>query len=131
MSKVNYKAIEMYVKESFNADRLAETGMPLTTPEEICKAFKSCFHAEFFCKENIRYYGTNAKVLENYLRGLPSSIDIAYWNEEIIELSIKWNSIPKNATEKQEDKILDNYWSFIAWQIVKYCRKNKVELFTK
>ena len=131
MSKVNYKAVEMYVAESFNVDRLEETGMSLTTPEDICKAFKRVFHAEYYCPENLRYYGNNQEVLKSYLQGLPSSINIDYENYRIIELAILWNSLSVNATEKQQDKIIENYFAFMAWQIVKYCRKNKVELFDK
>lgn len=129
--KPNYKMIEEYVKESFNVDRLQETGLPLNNEKEICEAFKSVFHAEYFHEYNIRYYKTYQNVLANYLMGLPSSIDIAFENYKILELAKLWNSLPENATEKQEDKILENYWQFMALQIIKYCNKHKVDIFSK
>lgn len=129
--KPNYKMIMDYVKDSFNVDRLQETGKPLNNEHDICEAFKSCFHAEYFYDYNIRYYKTYQNVLANYLMGLPSSIDIAFENYKILKLAKLWNSLPENATEKQEDKILENYWKFMALQIIKYCNKNNVDIFSK
>jgi len=57
--------------------------------------------------------------LTEYIQGLPSGFDIPFMNYEILELAKKYGSIPNNATEKQEDKILDNYWHFIANKLIK------------
>lgn len=54
------------------------------------------------------------KALESYLQGLPSTIDTPWKNYDILELAKKMGSIPKDAKPYQEDKILNNYFAFIA-----------------
>ena len=56
-------------------------------------------------------YGVT-KALTEWLQGLALPIDYNYY--DIIQLAKDWGSIPENATEKQEEKICDNYWSFMA-----------------
>jgi len=35
-------------------------------------------------------------------------------NYKIIEIAKKSGSLPKNATQNQEDRVLENYWNFMA-----------------
>jgi len=46
-------------------------------------------------------------------------------NYKILELAKKWGSLPENPIEKQEDKILNNYWAFMAFQTLKLIEKYK------
>ena len=62
-------------------------------------------------------------VIADWLMGLPSSLNIVFNNHDILRLAKKWGSIPQDATEKQEDKILENYWRFMA--------SKTLQLFTK
>jgi len=50
--------------------------------------------------------------LTEWLQGLALPIEYTYC--DIIDLAKSWGSIPENATTKQEDKICDNYFSFMA-----------------
>ena len=50
--------------------------------------------------------------MTEWLQGLALPIDYTYYN--IIQLAKEWGSIPQDATAKQEDKICDNYWLFMA-----------------
>ena len=50
--------------------------------------------------------------MTKWLQGL--NLNIPYWNNEIIPLAKKMGSINDNLTPKQEEKIIDNYWSFMA-----------------
>ena len=61
--------------------------------------------------------------VESWLRGLPSSLSLPFYNDEIIEIAKQWGSLPINATEKQEDKILNNYWKLMAANVVKLFKK--------
>ncbi len=63
---------------------------------------------------NIKYFGNEQVAFANYLAGLPSIINIDYENYKILEIAKSWGSIPENATEKQEEKILSNWFNFIA-----------------
>ena len=62
---------------------------------------------------NVERIGEQAAFAE-WLQGLPTACGIDFQNYEILKLAVLWGSIPENATEKQEDKILENWWRFIA-----------------
>ena len=51
---------------------------------------------------------------KEWLQGLPSSFNIPFENYKIIEIAKKSGSLPKNATQNQEDRVLENYWNFMA-----------------
>lgn len=57
--------------------------------------------------------GQTAAVM-NWLQGLPSCISIPFTNYDIIQLAIKMGSLTENASEIQQNKILDNYWNLCA-----------------
>ena len=63
---------------------------------------------------NIKYYGNEQTAFANYLAGLPSCINVDYENYKILELAKIWGSIPEDATEKEEEKILNNWFNFIS-----------------
>jgi hypothetical protein len=66
----------------------------------------------------IHYYGNEQLTIQNWLQGLCSAVPIAFMNVEILELAKQWGSLPEDATEKQEDKILANYWNFMAAKLL-------------
>ena len=63
------------------------------------------------------------KTIINWIMGLPTCLNIDFENYKILELAKLWGSIPENATEKQEDKILANWWNFIAVKFFQLVRK--------
>jgi len=52
------------------------------------------------------------KAMIDWLQGL--ALNIEFTNYRILKLAVLWGSIPEKATTKQENKILDTYWSFMA-----------------
>ena len=52
------------------------------------------------------------KAMIDWLQGL--ALDIEYYNYDILELAKVMGSVDESLTEKQEDKILLNYWNFMA-----------------
>tara|TARA_R100000734_G_C3232024_1_gene39693 strand:+ start:93 stop:479 length:387 start_codon:yes stop_codon:yes gene_type:complete len=53
-----------------------------------------------------------------WLSGLPSIIDLPFYNGEIIELAVKMGSLDKNHTEQQAERIYNNYWNFMAYMVL-------------
>ena len=53
-----------------------------------------------------------------WLSGLPSVIDLPFYNGEIIELAIKMGSLEENHTEQQAERIYNNYWNFMAYMVL-------------
>ena len=53
-----------------------------------------------------------------WLSGLPSVIDLPFYNGEIIELAVEMGSLDKNHTEQQAERIYTNYWNFMAYMVL-------------
>ena len=66
------------------------------------------------------------RAMAEWLSGLPSAISLPFYNNDIIELAKKSGSLPMNATDAQEGRVLDNYWNFMANKIMQLFRKYKV-----
>ena len=92
-------------------DCLSETtdGEPLPTYAERIAYAHDRFRSEY--KWAIATMGEQ-RACEEWLQGL--ALPIAFYNHDIIELAKSWGSIPQDATARQEDKIIDNYWRFMA-----------------
>jgi hypothetical protein len=54
------------------------------------------------------------KAFIDWIQGLPTIFNIAFSDNTILKLAVTMGSLRENATEKEEGKVLDNYWSFIA-----------------
>lgn len=98
-----------------------------TTNEEKLKFLHKTFIFEYWYKENQVYYHNNIiTAFASWCQGLPSSFNIEFENYKIIELAKKWGSLPADATERQEDKILSNYWNFIAVKTFQLFKKYNI-----
>ena len=102
------------VVKSYLMECIVDEMEPPMNNLEVINHCQERFHSE--CGWNVQRIG-RVKAVEEWLRGLPTNI--AYWNGEILELAVKWGSLPENATEKQEEKITENYWHFMA---IKLCQ---------
>ena len=63
---------------------------------------------------NLKQFPNEQMRLSDYLQGLPGMLSVYYTNYDILQFAVKTGAIPENYTDKQADKILDNWWSFIA-----------------
>lgn len=64
--------------------------------------------------------------MREWMMGLPSCYNVDFENYRIIELAKEWGSIPSYATERQEQKILDNWFNLIANKTVQLAKRHKV-----
>ena len=48
----------------------------------------------------------------DWLQGL--ALNIEFYNDEIINLAIRLGSIDENPSEKLQDRVIENYWNFMA-----------------
>ena len=84
------------------------------------------FNSEYNQDYNKRYIPNLQTRFAEYLQGLPSCLNIVFSNYDILQLAKSWEGLPENATEKQEDKILSNYFNFMAAKFFQLCKQNKV-----
>lgn len=103
-----------YILDSIDGDGY---GVQLTTDKQKIDFVFNTFMSEYKYSINnglsIRKVGIQT-IFADYLAGLPSCINIEFRNFYILEMAKQWGSIPENATEKQEDKILSNWFAYIA-----------------
>ena len=98
-----------------------------TTTEEKLQALYNAFVSENWFKNNqIRYNYNKIEGFQNWIQGLPNCFNIEFMNSNILDLAVKFGSLPNNATEKEEDKILNNYWHFIAAKTFQLFRKYNI-----
>jgi hypothetical protein len=116
--KYMLNAINDNLKEEYGLDKEPETD------QEKVQFVLDTFKSEYGF--NVSKYGLQGAFKE-WLMGLPSVFNIDFENYKIIEIAKKWGSIPENATEKQEDKIIENWFNFIACKFFQLCRKLKVQ----
>jgi len=62
----------------------------------------------------------------DWCMGLPSCFNIEFENYKILKLAKKWGSLAQNATEKEEEKILSNYWNFITTKTFQLFNKHGI-----
>jgi len=107
------QTVKRYIIDGIAWDGYDGLPEPKDIGEKI-QFLKDCFNSEYGWA--IPRMGEQ-KAIHEWLQGLPSAVHIAFYNSDILKLAILWGSLPENATEKQEDKILDNYWNFMANKI--------------
>jgi len=87
---------------------------PKTNKEKI-NTFFDVFKSEHGW--NIKRVG-EWRALSEWLSGLPSVIDIPFDNYSIMQLAIKAGSIKDDASDKEKEKLLANYWDFMANKLI-------------
>lgn len=86
------------------------------------------FLADTFMVEhgyNIPRLGYQSAFTE-WLRGAPSCFNVDFEYYEILKLAKAWGSLSRHATEAQEDKILRDWFPFIANKTMQLMKRHKV-----
>lgn len=86
-----------------------------------------CFRSEYDYESNRKRYGNTVNVFAQWLQGLPSVYSVEFRNHAILELAQSWGSIKGSPTEREEEKILSNWFNFAANKFAQLCKFNKVE----
>lgn len=97
------------------------------TTEEKLKEVLKYFNEEHNHEYNKKRYNNLQERFAEWLKGAPSSIEIDHWNDDIIKLGKDWGSIPQEATEKQQEKIVSNFYNFISCKFFQLCKQNRIE----
>ena len=111
-----------YIIEAIDADGYDLEQLPQTDGDKL-QFLAETFHAEYGWM--IQRVGPITAFAE-WCKGVPSSFNIKFTNWEIIELAKEWGSLEADAAERQEQKILDNYWNLIANKTFQLFKKHGV-----
>jgi hypothetical protein len=115
--------VNAYILSAIDGDSY---GKELNTDQDKLQFVADCFLNEYAYSNNLKRYGNYQNMFANWLMGLPSAIIIDFLNYKIIEIAKEWGSLPANATEKQEDKIISNWLNLIAFKVFKLMEKHGI-----
>ena len=105
--KKNYKAyILECISTEFNWDDLIEKDL---SDDDLINYLFDRFYSE--CGWAIPREGKRS-AMTGWLQGL--AIAIPYTYSDVIELAVEMGSIDENPSEELEDRVIDNYFSFMA-----------------
>ncbi len=91
-----------------------------TTHAEKIAFVMSCYEAEFNHKYNQARHPNEQTRFANWLAGLPSVLDIPFYNDDIIKLAKRLQEVDTYPNEKNTTKnIVENYFNFMAYHILK------------
>ena len=100
-----------YLLDCVNSE---EIGDDASDKEKIAYVF-SCFENEYDNSYTKRLYPNLCDRLENYLRGLPGCINIAFYDYDIIQIGKSWGYCK---TPRSEAKFINNWWSVSAFRLL-------------
>jgi len=101
--KKNYKN---YILSNIEEDI---EGNPISSEADKINYIFDRFNSEYGWRVN--QVGKVAAMVD-WLQGL--ALDIEFYNDEIINLAIRLGSIDENPSEKLQDRVIENYWNFMA-----------------
>ena len=100
------------IKDSITEDA------PATEPERA-QFVKDTFEAEMVRPNTLANRGYS-QLMQDWLQGLCSTVEIPFYNHDIIALHEKW--LGREFSEQEKDKILDEYWVRCAIALKFYFR---------
>jgi len=113
--KLHYtKYQDNYKNYILNCIELDSEGNPLTSDKDKIKYLFDRFNSEYGW--NIKRQGKQGAMAE-WLSGM--AIDIPYWNDDIVDLAVNMGSVEPNPDEKTRHNICQNYYNFMAFQILR------------
>jgi len=101
--KKNYKN---YILSNIDEDI---EGNPITSEADKINYIFDRFNSEYGWRVN--QVGKVAAMVD-WLQGL--ALNIEFYNDEIINLAVRLGSIDENPSEKLQDRVIENYWNFMA-----------------
>jgi len=120
--QISNRNYENYLINSINTEGYDLKEEPKTVKAKL-QFVKDTFRDEYWNNNQPAQMKGEVTAFADYLSGLPSTVDIPFYNNEILELAKKMGSLPENATEKQEDRVLENYWNFMSNKMFQLFRK--------
>lgn len=117
-SKAFIEKAEQYILDCIDYD-----GIPFAKLIHV----RGYFEVEYNYPENKVYYPNTQARLAQWFMGLPSAINIDFENYRIIELAKEWGSLSLDATERQEQDVLDNWFNLMAFRLIRLSEKHGIQ----
>ena len=118
-SKKYLNNIQTYLIDSVNTEDALHNA--ITDAEKIAFVM-ACYESEFNHKFNQARHPNEQTRFANWLAGLPSVLNIPFYNDDIINLAKELQEVETYA-EKMEQRICENYFNFMSYHILKLNQK--------
>jgi len=93
-------------------------GVDTTTDGDRVKFVLDTFSSEYSNEYNRKRWPNDQDRITQWLRGVPSVINISVDYDDIANWLIVWGVLPENYTEKQYYKHVNNWFSVIAYRLL-------------
>lgn len=100
-----------YLFDCINTEQIGENA---TDKEKIDFVFKT-FEDEYGNPYNKRTYPNECERLSQYLRGLPSCVNVAFADYDIIQIGKSWGFCK---TSKAEDNFVEKWFDVCAFRLI-------------
>jgi hypothetical protein len=116
-SKKYLSNIQNYLLDAINTD---DHKTEATTHAEKLAFVMACYDSEFNHKYNQARHPNEQTRFAHWLAGLPSVLNIPFYNDDIIKLAKRLQEVDTYPNEKNTTKtIVENYFNFMAYHILK------------
>jgi hypothetical protein len=112
----NRKEIKEYLLSIIDFDGYELEKQPATDNEKVLAAFQ-------IAKAEVGHIRNRQEMIEYWFSGLCSVVSLPYLCADIIPLAVKWGSLPADYTDKQADKICQNWFHYLAAQFCQMVNK--------
>jgi len=120
MSRLNRKQINEYKKYFLSSINTEDYDFNGDSDKDKIDFVLKCFYSEFF---NWNINRNKQVVFTEWLQGLPSCVNIVFYNYDILQLAEK---IEGKLTEEKEEKIIENYFAFMSNIFFKLVKQYKI-----
>jgi len=118
-TKEQNQLIKQYILDSINTDDTSEHNKL----EFVIDTFRS----EFLSEYELKMWGNEVKVFEQWILGLPSAFEIHYEYHEIEQQLREWNIIKEDDKKKRVDMLKANWFNYISNRVYTLARRAKVK----
>lgn len=101
-----------YLVESITNEGYSDT--PLKSYQEKISFVAKTFNAEY--GYNVNRVG-HQQACEDWIRGLPSVLDIVCYDFDICNLAIEWGCMFSDAPDARREKVADKYWKIMGLKL--------------
>ena len=116
-SKKYLNNIQTYLIDSVNTEDALHDA---NTDAEKIAFVVACYESEFNHEWNQARHPNEQTRFAHWLAGLPSVLDIPFYNDDVINLAKRLQEVDTYPNEKNTTKnIIDNYFNFMAYHILK------------
>ena len=116
-SKKYLSNIQNYLIDAINTEDALHDA---NTDAEKIAFVVACYESEFNHKFNQARHPNEQTRFAHWLAGLPSVLDIPFYNDDVINLAKRLQEVDTYPNEKNTTKnIVENYFNFMSYHILK------------